>query len=485
VNWRAPVPQNEGRTVTQDVHAVAPRVVRALQQWYGADGYARRVGLYSYRDPALGVRWGNGGGLAQAGRNAANAIIAVFGLRHRIEDTARWWNSANAITAVTNYMAVSGDRSYVSSVLDNTFTRAPRVRRRVSARRVWSPFSGNSPAYYQGFVNGFYDDEGWWALAWIAAYDLTGDDRYLETADDVFRDMQGGWDDVWGGGIYWGKHDGQPDRAGAAAVPRGWQGPYKNAIANELFIAVAAGLSLRYRRRDAPGAGPSTRAGGTGRAATRESECLREALRCWEWFSSPPPRGVAMINEEHLVNDSPGPSGRNNNTESIWSYNQGVILGALCDLTELTGDNGYVTAAETIADAFIKNPWYTVRHGGQRAPVPPPSQSGIIDRILHEHNECGADGRSLPAGGAVPGVDSTLFKGIFARNLARLYVATRKASYRDFILTNARSALNHMNQDYQFGCNWAAPVDVADFVRQAAGLDLVNAALLVSKLDPA
>jgi predicted alpha-1,6-mannanase (GH76 family) len=82
-------------------------------------------------------------------------------------------------------------------------------------------------------------------------------------------------------------------------------------------------------------------------------------------------------------------------------------------------------------------------------------------------------------------VDSTLFKGIFARNLARLYVATRKASYRDFILTNARSALNHMNEDYQFGCNWAAPVDVADFVRQAAGLDLVNAALLVSKLDPA
>ena len=81
----------------------------------------------------------------------------------------------------------------------------------------------------------------------------------------------------------------------------------------------------------------------------------------------------------------------------------------------------------------------------------------------------------------MPGVDSTLFKGIFVRNLARLYQTTAKPSYRQFILANAMSALDHMNEHYQFGCNWAAPVDVADFVRQAAGVDLINAALLVSK----
>jgi hypothetical protein len=82
----------------------------------------------------------------------------------------------------------------------------------------------------------------------------------------------------------------------------------------------------------------------------------------------------------------------------------------------------------------------------------------------------------------MPGVDSTLFKGIFFRNLARLHAATRKESYMRFILTNAQSALSHMSARYQFGCNWAAPVDKTDFVRQTAGLDLVNAALLVSRV---
>jgi len=190
---------------------------------------------------------------------------------------------------------------------------------------------------------------------------------------------------------------------------------------------------------------------------------------------------VAMINTAGLVNDSPDSSGVNNNTASIWSYNQGVLLRGLSDLTELTGDQAYRARAEQIADAFIKSPWHQApRPAKGQAPQPPPTQSGVIRGILHEHDDCKPDGSARPPG-RMPGVDSTLFKGIFVRNLARLYQATGKPSYRQFILANAMSALDHMNEHYQFGCNWAAPVDVADFVRQAAGVDLINAALLVSK----
>ena len=444
-----------------DVKTAAPLAARALQQWYGADEYARRTGLYSYQDPALAVQWGN---LSQLGRNLLNSALALTGQRDRMQDLSRWWNSANAITALTDYMAVSGDRSYLEPVVANTFTRAPGTHRPVFARRMspaW-PFLRLSRGAYAGFINAFYDDEGWWALAWLDAYDLTGEDKYLAAANDIFLDMAGGWDDYWGGGIYWGKYDGGPDRTGASAKPRGWTVGYKNAIANELFIAVAAGLGVRYRGR-AP-SGPA------------QPDYQDWARRGWAWFSSAPPAGVAMINEASLVNDSPNRHGVNDNSQSVWSYNQGVILSGLRELTELTGDQSYLGWAEKIADAFIKNPWRpSASTGGKLAH---PSESGVIDGILHEHNDCGPGG-CAPA--RLPGVDTTMFKGIFVRHLGRLYQATGKPAYQQFIMANAQSALAHMSPQHLFGANWAAPAEPADFVRQTAGLDLINAALRVTQ----
>lgn len=451
--------------MTQDLRSAAALAVGALQQWYGADAYGRDTGLYSYDDPALRVQWRNWKSMSQLSRNFVNSALILSGRRDRIQDVARWWINANTITALVRYMSITGDRAHLGPVVENTFTRAPRTHRPVSSQMSpLKPSSWFGRASYTRFTNGFYDDEGWWALAWIEAYDLTGDEKYLTAAHDIFEDMTGGWDDTWGGGIYWGKHDGHPDRAGVSAVPRGWTGPYKNAIANELFITVAASLGLRYQHRNPSG--------------TDHGDCLQWAVRGWEWFSAPRPHGVAMINEAHLVNDSPNSQGINDNTQSIWSYNQGVILGGLCDLTVLTGDETYLGWAGKIADAFIGNPWYVVPRSGQRA-VPPPHSSGLIDGILHEHNECNADGSGWSPGRAAPGVDSTLFKGIFVRNLARLYLKLGRPGYREFILANAQSALSHVNDHHQFGCNWAAAVDVADFVRQTAGLDLINAALLV------
>ncbi len=202
----------------QDFSAVAPRAVAALQEWYAADSYARKTGLYSYRDASLAVDWKDWSGLSQVRSNFLNSLIALSGRRYPREVMARWWNSANALTAVIGYMAVTGDRSYLPAV-ENTFARAAGAYRPINTQlSLARPFALNL-ASYQGFINGFYDDEGWWALAWLDAYDLTGDEKYLACAQEIFTDMAGAWDDTWGGGIHWGKH------AGAAGPCRRECGP--------------------------------------------------------------------------------------------------------------------------------------------------------------------------------------------------------------------------------------------------------------------
>src|SRR5699024_11205967 len=69
-----------------------------------------------------------------------------------------WWRAANALTAVIRYTKPSGDHSH-NGCIAATFAAAQRQHAR--------------------FINDSYDDNGWWALAWVAAFDLTGDGRYL------------------------------------------------------------------------------------------------------------------------------------------------------------------------------------------------------------------------------------------------------------------------------------------------------------------
>ena len=197
-----------------------------------------------------------------------------------------WWNSANGITALA--LASSNLRTHdYDGLFENTFRVAP-VR-------------------FPGFLNDFYDDEGWWALAWLDVYTLRQNPRYLATAESIFHDMSGGWSDTCGGGIWWKKNE-----------------HYKNAIANELFLVVAVRLALLKT-------GPS-RAG-----------YLDWARREEQWFLR-----SGMINEHSLVNDGLD-AACHNNGKTAWTYNQGVILTGLLGYNKLTHDPDALAAASRIA----------------------------------------------------------------------------------------------------------------------------------------
>jgi predicted alpha-1,6-mannanase (GH76 family) len=144
-----------------------------------------------------------------------------------------------------------------------------------------------------------------------------------------------------------------------------------------------------------------------------------------------------------------------NNGGTTWTYNQGVIVGGLAVLHEITGDGAYLAQAAAIAAAALRD-----------LTVPP----GILAE----------PGEDLTAAGDR---DRPQFKGIFMRNLYELYLRRPRPEYRDFILANAASLWrNSRNRRNQIGLAWTGPFDRADAVRQVSALDVLNAAVGVSRL---
>src|ERR1700722_3300390 len=333
------------------------------------------------------------GGARPDYRAAASAAVAVlqrwYSPRTGRWRTTGWWNAANALTAVIGYTRCTRDQAYLG-VIAATFRAAQRRYR----------------GGHRGFINGYFDDNGWWALAWVAAYDLTKDRSYLEAARVIFAHNQAGWDGTCGGGLWW-----NTDRR------------YKNAITSELFLALAARLAQRVPDEH------------------EHREYLDWALRTWEWL-----RGSGMIGPDGLVNDGLT-AGCANNGGTTWTYNQGVILGGLAALCELTGDQGYLRAGELIADAALR---------GLAGPA------GILTEPCEPS---GCDG------------DQAQFKGIFVRNLHEFQRLGGQPAYRAFILANADSIWrNARNAGGQLGLCWAGPFDQADASRQSSALEVLTAA---------
>ena len=208
-----------------------------------------------------------------------------------------WWTSANQLETVIDYSRETGATSYFDEI-DTTFEKQ----------------KGNDFDQY-----GYYDDDGWFAVAWIKAYELTHQQKYLDMAKTIFTRMTGGWDAKCGGGIYW---------ASAKAGADGLSG--KNAIPNELFLQVAARLH-RLTPGDA-GAG----------------SYLDWAKREWAWFKQ-----TGMINANNQIVD-----GLSNLTDCkpsgpIFTYNQGVVLAGLVDLAASTNDATLLDEASTLAHATM------------------------------------------------------------------------------------------------------------------------------------
>jgi predicted alpha-1,6-mannanase (GH76 family) len=328
---------------------------------------------------------------------ASHAAMAIATLQQSynsetgLYNTTGWWNSANAITVLADYEKVTGSKQY-ESVYSNTLIAAPKK--------------------FPGFLNDYYDDEGWWALAWIDVYEITRDQRYLDATRFIFKDMTGAWDNTCSGGIWWSK-----------------ERKYKNAIANELFLSVAAQLANQTTDRQ------------------ERAVYVGWAEKEWRWFAH-----SGMINASNLVNDGLTAQCENNRL-TTWTYNQGVLIGGLVALNKADQDKSLITTATVIADSTL---------------------ASLADTHLILHDSC-----EPKCGG-----DGTQFKGIFVRNLRALNQAAPQPQYKKFVLANADSIWSQVKPpDAHLGAVWTAPFGASDASTQTSASEVLITAAQMSSIN--
>ena len=385
-------------------------------------------------------------------------------------ETTGWWNGANIITTIGNFAKANPDNEKLQTIAYTIFATAfhhaptknpnpdaEKPKNQTSARQtagtgyhkyidpttqvlhtVYPPnyfissshitnltaFASqlnSSDSFVQdpyAFLNGYYDDDLWWALAWITAYDVTQHEPYLTLAQGIFRAVSKSWPTKCGnGGIYWNMTSG-----------------YVNAIANELFFSTAAHLANRARSK---------------------RRYTSWAITSLEWFEQ-----SGMWNDNSTINDGLDENCQNNNGV-VWSYNQGVILGGLVELSRAA------ISPQELGSPYVDSLYLETAVAIARAALEKLSDDNGIIHDVCEKDGCGADGSQ--------------FKGIFMRNLAELHKAAPDEGFDMVIRKNAESIWRNNREDGVFSVNWAGPfVRPANASTHSSAMDCLVAAVAVS-----
>ena len=129
---------------------------------------------------------------SKAADSSTNALMAKFWnasgdyFNEKNNNTAfHYWPQAHALDVLVDAYQRTGKAEY-KSYMDEWFSG---VRQK----------NGNT------FLNEFYDDMDWNALAMLRAFEATNDTKYRDAVETVWTDIKTGWNNTMGGGIAWRK----------------------------------------------------------------------------------------------------------------------------------------------------------------------------------------------------------------------------------------------------------------------------------------
>ena len=167
-------------------------------------------------------------------------------------------------------------------------------------------------AYPSGWRDLYYDDNAWMVITFAEAYEVTGDEKYLRRAKEVFRFVISGWDENLGGGIYW-----HVDTI---------KNPSKNTCSNapSAVAALALGRCCEGEERQ---------------------QYINEAERLVSWTQH------NLQAPDGLYWDNKTLSGTVEKTK--WTYNTALMMRAHLRLFQLTDDEMHLVQAKRLAKASI------------------------------------------------------------------------------------------------------------------------------------
>ena len=239
-------------------------------------------------------------------------------------DENLWWQSACSLEVLGRHALTAGNATLRASAASDIATLYNHT----------ANMSKGGPT-----ITGYYDDEEWWAMGWLRAWELTGNASYVERTDTILNHMtDASWNESsCGGGFMW---------QGYLYGSKSYGNPYKGAITNELFLLLSAKMAVL---------GPPG----------NRSHYAEWATKAWSWFKS-----SGLIGEKGMVNDGLDSfTGHleicRNNNQTAFTYNQGVIVGALGYLYELTGRDDLLQTAANIANASMTHLVHTSDPGAK------------------------------------------------------------------------------------------------------------------------